>query len=325
MVVINFSNVRDSRSAGELIAKYFKLNSQEVVEELTPYKREDYDLLQFIEKFKIDLEHRYHKDTLLTCRHVTTTCDDLKLLKEKGLLNLKQMLGEETPLSKFLLEQGVTIKVEEKALIFNGTVYPILKSNEECGPCIFEAYDCQSIFTTKPTYKGCDYRNALSLLHSKLYHDKCEIEVFLDAEVSDIYEYDSIRYSPEILNTIEQILGFYDGKTYNLQDKWRDLPNNHYYILEFDVPMEVFDSATTQSTYEWYWDIEEIIEQCGYSEFDFENDKISPQFFLNLFLLTNLVDKFIWGDAKKFGQLLPETTITGDSVRVIRQHPITEE
>ena len=39
-----------------------------------------------------------------------------------------------------------------------------------------------------------DYRRALYPLHSKLYHDKCEIEVFLDAEISDIYEYDSVRF-----------------------------------------------------------------------------------------------------------------------------------
>ena len=64
MVVINFFNVRDSDSAGKLIADYFKLNSQEVIEELKPYKGENYDLLEFIKKFNIDLERQYHKVTL---------------------------------------------------------------------------------------------------------------------------------------------------------------------------------------------------------------------------------------------------------------------
>lgn len=32
-------------------------------------------MLQLIEKLKIELEHRYHKDPLLTCRHATIICD----------------------------------------------------------------------------------------------------------------------------------------------------------------------------------------------------------------------------------------------------------
>ena len=324
MVVINFFNVRDSHSAGKLIADYFKLNSQEVIEELKPYKGEDYDLLQFIKKFKIDLERQYHKVTFITCRHATTTYDELKLLKDKGLLNLNKMLDEETPLSKFLFEHGITINVGGKTLMFNGIRYPLYKYDEVCGQCIFEAYECESIFTNKPNYKDCDYRRALYLLHSKLYHDKCEIEVFLDAEISDIYEYDSVRYSPEILNTIEQILAFYDAKKYNLQDMWRDIPNNKYYILEFDIPIEAFDYATTKSTYERYWDIEEIADHFGYTEWDFEDNTISTQFYLNLFLIKNLVNKFIWGKAKKYGQILPETIITCDSIRVIREHHIND-
>ena len=106
---------------------------------------------------------------------------------------------------------------------------------------------------------------------------------------------------------------------------WRDIPNNKYYILEFDIPIEAFDYATTKSTYQRYWDIEEIADHFGYNEWDFEDNTISTQFYLNLFLIKNLVNKFIWGKAKKYtGQILPETIITGDSIQVSRKHHIND-
>lgn len=322
MVVINFFNVKDSNSAARLLANYFELDSQKVIEELKLYKEEDYDLLVFIKKFHIDLERKYHKETLITCRHATTTFDDLKLLKEKGLLNLKVMLEENTPLSSFLLNYGISVSVGDKTLTFKGDNYPIYKYDENCDQCIFEAYQCESIFTNKPNYKDCEYRSDLSLLHSKLYHDNCEIEVFLDAKISEIYEYDSIRYSPEILNNIEQIISYYDSDNYNLQDMWQNLPNNKYFILEFDIPIEAFNFSTTKSTYEDYWDIEEIVQYFNYNECDFEENKISTQFFLNLFLLKNFINKFIFGRAKKYGQILSKTIISGESIRIVREHDI---
>lgn len=53
---------------------------------------------------------------------------------------------------------------------------------------------------------SCDYRDEINNIRSKLYHDKCEIEVHLMGLFEDVYEYSSVRHYPEILVTIENLI-----------------------------------------------------------------------------------------------------------------------
>ncbi|MGW8114288.1 hypothetical protein ACVS9P_03740 [Caproicibacterium sp. NSD3] len=254
-----------------------------------------------------------------------TTCDGLEYMRKKGLLNLRQMLENETPLSVFLLKNGISVNIDKKTIYCEGISYPILHSDERCSKCIFKEYQCKSFFNNNlPDYKSCDYRNKLNLLEVKLYCDKCETEVFINGTLEDIYRYSSIRYSPEILNTINNITCFYNRKTGSLQSKWMNIPNNKYYILEFDSEINNFECISTNHMCDGYGEISDILQHFGYDESDFIDNNVNPILYQNLFILKGLINNFIWGGAQKYGQLFPETIIEGNNIRVIRKQNIND-
>jgi hypothetical protein len=308
-----------------VLSEYFGIHYDEVFNELCPYYESDYELYNFIKKFNIDMKKRYYNKIYITCRHAITVFDELEYLKKNGLLNLKQMLQRESPLSLFLLKNHINIDIEKKILNYNNSSYRILHRDEKCNKCIFEEFQCKSFFNNKlPDYKSCDYRDKLSFLEGKLYYDKCETEVFIDGTLKDIYGYYSVRYSPEILSTIENITYFYDNKMGNLQNKWTNIPNNKYCILEFDSEISNFELISTNGMYERYWEIGDVLESFGYNEVDFIDGNVSPILYQNLFILKRLINNFTWGNGEKYGQLFPTTIIEGNSIRVIRKHNIND-
>lgn len=323
MFIIDFFSNKDCEGSAKLISDYFGLNYEMVMDELFQYYRKDYNLINFIEKFNINLEHVYQNETYITCRHATTTYDGLNYLRKYGLVNLKIMLERKTPLSRFLKENAISIDVDKKVLECNGIHHKILSREEKCKNCLFKEYHCKSFLNQNlPDYKSCEYRDKLNFLYLKLYYDKCEIEAFIDGTISDIYDYDSIRYSPEILNTIENITFYYDKTKGNLQDKWRHIPNNKYYILEFKVSINDFEFISSKKMYESYLDIHDIANKFEYDEYDFDEDNISSQFYKNLFILNSLVNNFVWGNGERYAQILPTAIIEGNSVKIIREHDV---
>lgn len=319
---LKFFNNTDCECSAKLISDYFKIDYDNVFDELCLHYQSDYNVSNFIEKFNIDIKQR---KTYITCRHAMTAFDNLMYLRKKGLLNLKQMLERKTPLSEFLLNNNIKIDIKNKLIHYRDSYYSILHRDEQCTNCIFEKYQCKSFFNNNlPDYKNCDYREELSILEGKLYYDKCETEVFIDGTIKDIYSYNSVRYSPEILNTIENITYFYDNKIGDLQSKWRYIPNNRYYILEFDVDINNFELISTNAIYDGYGEIGDILERFGYDEYDFYSDNVSPIVYQNIFILTRLVDNFLWGNGEKFGQILSTTKINGESIRIIREHAVND-
>lgn len=323
MFIIDFFKYNDCEGSTKLISDYFGINHNMIFEELSPYLKKEYNLANFIEKFNLNLEHAYQRETYITCRHATTIYDGLNYLRKYGLVNLKIMLEEETPLSKFLKENAISIDVDRKILVYNGEEHKILSREERCENCIFEEYQCTSFLDSNlPDYKSCEYREELNVLHSKLYDDKCEIEAFIDGKISDIYDYESVRYSPEILITIENIIWYYDKTKSDLKNKWKNIDNNKYYILEFNVDINNFEYVSSKEKYGSYLDIYDIAEKFEYDEYDFEEGNISSQFYKNLFILKRLVDNFIWGNDVRYVQILPTTIIEGKSIKIIREHDV---
>lgn len=323
--ILNFFNNIGFEGSAKLISDYFEINYDNVIDELLTHYQSNYNILKFIEKFNIDIKKQYNDKTYITCRHAMTTFDNLKYLKENGLLNLKEMLERKTPLSEFLLNNNIKIDVARKVIHYRDSSYSILHRNEQCKNCIFEEYQCKSFFNNNlPDYMNCDYRKALSLLEGKLYYDKCETEVFIDGTIKDIYNYKSVRYSPEILNTLESITCFYDSNMGDLQNKWRYLPNNKYYILEFDVDINNFEYISTKVLYDGYEEIGDILERVGYDEYDFCSDNVSKIVYQNIFILTRFIWNCFWGNCEKYGQIIPTTKINGETIRVIREHAVND-
>jgi hypothetical protein len=323
--VLNFFKSSDKDYNVKLLSNYFGIDSFEVFKELMKYYKEKYDEIEFINKFRIDLNKEFYKSIYITCRHAMTTNDNLEYMKKNGLLNLKQMLDNNSPLGKFLLENKIEFDVDSKKIYFNNIGYDILDYNEKCNSCIFHSYKCISLLSKKPDLIHCDYRKKLFLLHNKLYYDKCETEVFIDGSLEDIYKYRTIRKAPEILLTIDEVIKQYDNKIGCLTDKWSNRTNSKYFILEFDVDIKLVERICTKEYYEDYYEIKDFLNKFGYDQDDYENDTISITFYKNLYVLKKLISKVIWGNFKEYAQMLPDTIINFKNIQIIRQHMIDYE
>lgn len=323
MFRINLFEEKDFQEIAQLISDYFQLDYDRVLEELGVYSGVDYDVFDFIEKFEIDLEKLYRDDSLITCRHALATDDNaFAFLKEKGLLNLKVMLEDETPLSTFLLEHGIKVNVEEKILELDGKKYPILDNNTGCKSCIYEEYQCKDFISNEPILRGCEYRSAMGLLHTKLYYDQCQTECFIDGFFKDIYNYNSIRNSPEILSTINDVTTFLGQKEDILKEEWGNKKNTNFYILEFEVPMKCLENVSIKRMYDSYYEVSDIIEKYGYDYEDFSENRFSKEINSNLFVIKTLMDlSYVWR-YEKYAQLKTSTVIKGESIRVIRKHDV---
>ncbi|MFC9542447.1 hypothetical protein ACFTQ7_21630 [Lysinibacillus sp. NPDC056959] len=308
--------------AAKVLANYFELDLKSVINRID----EDINLLDVIGDFKIDLNRKYHQETLLTCRHATTTDDNLESIRKKGLLNLKQMLEERTPLSDFLLSHGISVNVRDRQFIYEGQILPIYSLRKHN---IEEEYNrCNSyhLYENNPVLKKESYHDAVYWLYLKLYYDDCETEVFLNGGFEEIYDYDSVRYSPEILNTIENIIKYLDDvPNYYLQHAWSNKKNCKYFILEFDVPIGSFAKSTLHSTFERFWEISDIAELFSYTDWQYEDELIDKRFFINLFILKNLITKMTEYSSHNFGQISSSTIIDGQMIRVIVEHDVNEE
>lgn len=320
--VINFFEMKNSMYAAKVLANYFELDLKSVINRID----KDFNLLDVIEDFKIDLNRIYHKETVLTCRHATTTDDNLESVREKGLLNLKQMLEERTSLSDFLLSHGITVNVSDRQFIYKGQTHPIYSLRKHNLEEEYNRCNSYHLYENNPVFKKESYHDAVYLLYLKLYNDDCETEVFLNGGFEKIYDYNSVRYSPEILNTIENIIKYFDNvPNYYLQHAWSNKENCKYYILEFDIPIESFAKSTLHSTFDPFWEISDIAELFNYTNWQYEDGLIDKRFFINLFILKNLITKMTEYSSHGFGQITSSTIIDGQKIRVVVEHDVNEE
>ena len=79
---LNFFNNIDCEGSAKLLSDYFEIDYYNVFDELCLYYQSDYNILNFIEKFNIDINQQYYGKTYITCRHAMTAFDDLKYLKK---------------------------------------------------------------------------------------------------------------------------------------------------------------------------------------------------------------------------------------------------
>lgn len=314
MFILNFFKNSESRDYLKLVSEYFGINYQLILKELENYN-EDYYWLSFIEKFNIDLEFKYQEELYITCRHAMTTYDKLDFLSKYGLVNLKTMIEEESPLKRFLISNDILLNIHNKFVEYKGERYPILSDDQKCETCIFNEYRCKSVIYKSPDYKCCDYRECLSRLYRKLYTDKCETEVFIAGDLSDIYEYGDLRTNPEILNNIERIIPYYNYEKNNLREKWKNMPYNKFYLLEFDVNINNFELILNGGLY-LYEDIKSFAEKFKYKQYDFEENQISSQFYKNFFIIKGIIDIY-GGGIRKEAQLLSDTKIEKNNIRII--------
>jgi len=301
----------DTKHEGiEKIANYFKLNRQQVEEALTY----GCTSAMFIDKFKIDLNKYDSSRLYFICRHVTTSNDEeVDSFFSEGLLNLKDALQYETPLSKFLRQHQIVIDVDERKIIYRGHKYPIESDKNENHKC-FRGNERICSW-----YSGCEAFQKISSLYYKLYRMEATLEFFLSGTLNEMLDYSTVSKCPEILNTIDRIIHSLDGGFcqcgYPLSRSWMR-SHKKCYIIEFE------SAATNMETYNpidyhgAYREIKECFKWSDISYYDYCERRISKRVYDNLFLINHIIDAYVYYSTEQYGSLNAGISIENRNLKI---------
>jgi len=255
----------------------------------------------------------------LHCKHITTQIDDCESLRRYGLLTLQKALEFDTPLKCFLQERGIVFNIETRKVAYKGKDVWLVEADEECKEC-FYGTDCQyekSIFSDNATlvYRNdvCPYRDAIKKLRTTIYYDEGEIEVHLLGGFEPVHNYSQVKYFPEILETLEDMINELFDEKVTLSEDWRALTGGKYYCLEFDANIKKFEFITTGPYYEpsWYSDFFQYCSTECYSLSDVNNN-----FYGNLYLLSTGIPVICGETPERYGQLLVDTEIPIERINI---------
>lgn len=298
------------QDAIEKIANYFKLNRQQV-EETIVYGCTS---ASFIDKFKIDLG-KYDSSRLhFVCRHVTTSNDEeINSFFSAGLLNLKDALQFETPLSKFLRRHQIAIDVDERKIIYNGQAYPIDSDKNENHKC-FRGNERICSW-----YLGCEPFQKITSLYHKLYRMDATLEFFLAGTLEEMLDYSTVSRCPEILNTIDQIIhslsGGFSQCEYLLCRSWIR-SHGKCYIAEFEsaiTNMETYNPIDYDGAYR---EIKECFKWSDISYYDYYERRISKRVYDNLFLIDRIIAVYAYHSTEQCGSLNAGISIDNKNLKI---------
>lgn len=295
------------------LSDYFCINNKKALKEcldsMDQNRLGEDDVLTLINEFRLNLRKSLYDEIQIKCKHGTTTIDEFRFLKKFGFISLNKLLEIKSPIRKFLIKNKIEIDIKNKILSYKRKKYRILNSEEICNKCIYDEIDCHNEFSNL----NCEYREDLYRLYLKLYKDKGATEVFISTANEDIYDYSCIRYYPEILHTFDNLLVYFDRKRV-LTKKWVKKTKRTFYILEFYTDANNFEYIPTKLLYEGYWSIASILEYFDYDECDFDEDRIDKVFFINLFVLHQLIYNYYGMRVREYGCLLPEIVIPWENI-----------
>lgn len=181
-----------------LLDKHFKVESQ-----------------NFIEHFKVDFDKlNVHKITFVIS-HVTSCNDKLKSIMELGLLNLQEVIKNETPLSIFLKENDIFIDVDNKLMKYKETVYDISYHSEN-------------------NFRRDSHQAKLNSIGRKLYFDH-QLNGFLQMKTDKSYA-GRVHERPEILFNLSSALSI------DLEGLWES--NKQSFVIEFETMFEDLEYFT---------------------------------------------------------------------------------
>lgn len=312
-------NFFEYMSVLKAFSKLYKLSDNEIMRFAIETIVEDNPNEAFIKKACIKLDAVDIKGVSIHCKHITTINDDFESLKKYGLLTLDKALTYPTPLNRFLLEHDIRLDIVNRDIYYKNMRIHIVESDEECESCFYGS-ECQELvdFMGKQTtlsYRNmsCGYRDEINFIRSKLYHDKCEIEVHLLGSFKDVHEYSDVRCSPEILMTIENLISRLFDEGTHLQQDWREKQDSKYYCLDFDVNIYDFEWITEGKKLEYsdYRDCFEYNEEPLYDTYS-----ATPNFFANVFIIQKGLAVLRHEEPTEYGQLQPKTLIKYEDLTI---------
>ena len=251
-------------------------------------------------------------DCEIVCRHITTCADGLASIRSSGLLTLDKMLSSDTALSRFLKHYEIVISPLEHKLSLKNREYRIVGWNERCPSCPFGRTSEEIC-----RFGSCDYGQKMTLLHTKLYHDKSEVEAYVSgSDESMLEDYTSILDGPEILYTIGGIINaiYPRNDPCYLQNAWSKQRGMKRYILEFPVPLNAIDIDLRRK--EKYCDSIEWYKHAGFSNEDYKQQHVPSEFYKNKMIIEVFFNAWFSNHIRKndYCQVLPTYFISPDSI-----------
>ena len=302
-IIFNFFDDSIEDNIQKLV-DYFRLEKDKVIEYISSFDNPaDITVENFIVEFGINLTNFDCANVDIVCRHMTVLTEEgLEDVKTKGLLDLVGVLTEDTVLKRFLYENQVVFDVQGKRLIVDGQDYVITTSDDSCLFCIENKEIRCGVF------ERCDIREKMDFVGRKLYELGGTLEFFVSGTKEDMERYSVIHLNPEILETLDQLLGKIKVKTnrklpYALSYKWREQEKKTY-ILQFAVNMSEVEAYCVCNYERAYYNYEEILEYSGYTHSDYLMNKIPERVYQNM----KIIDWFLAAclcKACEFGSLLP--------------------
>lgn len=286
----------------EVVTSYF---NEVNPDELTPGK--------LTKDLNINLTDYDSNRLSVICRHMTTAAEaDKHSYINHGILNLKRMLQEKTPLSDFIKTYGITIDVENRKLFINQQEYPIKSYGEPCDFCF------KGRKTPCNEYFKCDPRKDMEHLGLKLYRYGATVEFFIHATIEEMERYSWIRNCPEILQTLDKIVSSINGfstSAYTMSFAWMK-EKTECYILEFPAQLSNMETyAPIDFDRAWY-EISDCLEQSGYNYDDYYERLIPQNVLDNMVFLKWFIGIYFY-DSEELGSLLPGWCVESDKIRIV--------
>lgn len=298
----------------EKFAKYFSIDINELKYFFITTYYDEITTSLIVKTFNLDLKAFDSKNLSIMCRHMTTGNElTLNSFKALGILNLKEMLQQTTPLSVYLQERGITVNVENSIIKIEDNEYPIMQNRELCNYCYMEREElCQG-------YTRCELFEKISKLAVKLYVYDATVEFFINASISQMKAYSTIDRYPEILETLENIR--IKAKTspepkQHLGWDWTD-EKKECFLLEFPVCISNMETFAPMCFDEGYREIKDCLEFSGYTYSDYNNLNISQNFFDNYYFINKFVSIY-FHNSEEYGSLLPDMSVSPKGIKYYR-------
>ena len=161
----------------------------------------------------------------------------------------------------------------------------------------------------------------LGVLNTKLYELGATLEFFVAGTLEEMLSYSTVSHCPEILDTIDQLIGKiekpYGSCTYPLCVEWISQHPNCY-VIEFECllsNMETFDPINYLDAYD---DVKDCFVWSNISYNDYYNCKVPQRVFDNRYLISRIIDVYVYGGGEQYGSLQPGLSIDPDALKIYR-------
>lgn len=184
------------------------------------------DFDRFYEKFLPEINEIDIESLEIVAFQVTSNDNGCADIKKHGLRNLQWVLSNETSLSRFLKQRGISFDIGKKLMHILGKEYDV----------DYEKYKDLDCITRR---NGC-----LHKIGHKLFYD-FQINAFLFCK--DIYDYATVHEAPEFLLTLSSL----NDQTREIDTAWKKMSTP--YVIKFKANLKDFAYFTFYDREEEYY------------------------------------------------------------------------